>query len=70
MKTALMVAEKPSLAASLASILSNGRHSTRKGMSTQLCSVYFSIELPHATADLSMPANNFLSFFFTIFFLW
>lgn len=32
MKTALMVAEKPSLAASLSTILSGGRHSTRKGV--------------------------------------
>lgn len=32
MKTALMVAEKPSLAASLANILSNGKNSSRKGM--------------------------------------
>lgn len=31
MKTALMVAEKPSLATSLANILSNGGSSTRKG---------------------------------------
>ena len=31
MKIALMVAEKPSLAASLANILSNGKSSTRKG---------------------------------------
>lgn len=31
MKTVLMVAEKPSLAASLASILSNGKNSSRKG---------------------------------------
>lgn len=31
MKTALMVAEKPSLAAALAKILSNGKHITRKG---------------------------------------
>lgn len=32
MKTVLMVAEKPSLAASLASILSNGKNSSRKGI--------------------------------------
>jgi hypothetical protein len=31
MKTALMVAEKPSLAASLANILSNGKNSSKKG---------------------------------------
>lgn len=31
MKTALMVAEKPSLASSLANILSNGKNSSRKG---------------------------------------
>ena len=31
MKSVLMVAEKPSLAASLANILSNGRNSNRKG---------------------------------------
>lgn len=31
MKTAFMVAEKPSLAASLANILSNGHCSSRKG---------------------------------------
>jgi DNA topoisomerase-3 len=30
MKTVLMVAEKPSLAASLANILSNGRSNSRK----------------------------------------
>ena len=33
MKTVLMVAEKPSLAASLANILSNGKNSSRKGKS-------------------------------------
>jgi hypothetical protein len=32
MKVALMVAEKPSLAASLANILSNGKNSSKKGM--------------------------------------
>jgi hypothetical protein len=31
MKVALMVAEKPSLAASLANILSNGKNSSKKG---------------------------------------
>lgn len=31
MKTVLMVAEKPSLAASLAQILSNNKNSTRRG---------------------------------------
>ncbi|XP_036147278.1 DNA topoisomerase 3-beta-1 isoform X2 [Monomorium pharaonis] len=39
MKTALMVAEKPSLAASLANILSSGRCSTRKGLNGS-CSVH------------------------------
>ncbi|XP_058448206.1 DNA topoisomerase 3-beta [Malaya genurostris] len=39
MRTALMVAEKPSLAASLASILSNGKCSSRKG-SNNACSIH------------------------------
>ncbi|XP_055302573.1 DNA topoisomerase 3-beta isoform X2 [Sitodiplosis mosellana] len=39
MKSVLMVAEKPSLAASLANILSNGRNSNRKG-SNNACSVH------------------------------
>lgn len=38
MKTALMVAEKPSLAQNLANILSNGKCSTNKG---NLCVYYF-----------------------------
>jgi len=39
MKTALMVAEKPSLAQSLAKILSNGQMNTRKG-SNGACSIH------------------------------
>ncbi|XP_034190961.2 DNA topoisomerase 3-beta isoform X1 [Osmia lignaria lignaria] len=39
MKTALMVAEKPSLGASLANILSNGRCTTRKGLNGS-CSLH------------------------------
>ena len=39
MKTALMVAEKPSLAQSLAKILSDGQMSSRKG-SNGACSVH------------------------------
>ncbi|XP_075234621.1 DNA topoisomerase 3-beta-like [Lycorma delicatula] len=39
MKTALMVAEKPSLAASLANILSNGRNTSKKG-NNGACSVH------------------------------
>lgn len=39
MKTVFMVAEKPSLAASLANILSNGKNSTRKGFNGA-CSVH------------------------------
>lgn len=39
MKTVLMVAEKPSLAASLANILSNGKNSSRKGFNGA-CSIH------------------------------
>ncbi|XP_066150549.1 DNA topoisomerase 3-beta-1 isoform X1 [Euwallacea fornicatus] len=39
MKSVFMVAEKPSLAASLANILSNGKHSSRKGFNGA-CSVH------------------------------
>jgi hypothetical protein len=40
MKNALMVAEKPSLAASLASILSNGRSTSRKSKHLLMISCY------------------------------
>lgn len=46
MKTALMVAEKPSLAQSLAKILSNGQMSSRKG-SNSACSIHdFTCKFP------------------------
>lgn len=39
MKSVFMVAEKPSLAASLAQILSNGRLTSRKGLLDILCDI-------------------------------
>ena len=48
MKTVLMVAEKPSLAQSLAAILSNGSHHSRKGFNGA-CSVH----------EWTGPFNNF-----------
>lgn len=51
MKTALMVAEKPSLAQNVANILSNGKCSTTKGLlPNQVC-------IPHFYEEYK---NNFL----------
>lgn len=52
MKTALMVAEKPSLAAALANILSNGKNSTRKGTKN------FDIQLKSKLVKRSLTRQN------------
>lgn len=40
MKTVLMIAEKPSLAASIANILGGGKCSQRKSFGSNVCSVH------------------------------